>query len=108
MILNILHIASNLVFYKRTNYIEVNYQFNEVNITSRSMATSFANSNDQLSNIFTKSLKGPRIKHIYTKLSTSDLYVPAWKGVIYIYIYIYVCVCVCVCVRACVCASIVN
>ena len=38
------------------------------------MITSFVNSNDQLAYIFTKSLKGPRIKYICDKLSAYDLY----------------------------------
>ena len=34
------------------------------------------NSNDQLANIFTKSLRSPRIKYICDKLSAFDLYAP--------------------------------
>ena len=41
------------------------------------MTTSFVNSNDQLADIFTKSLTGPRIKYICDKLGVFDLYVPA-------------------------------
>ena len=32
------------------------------------MTTSFVNSNDQLADIFTKSLEGSKIKYIYNKL----------------------------------------
>ena len=56
-----LHIASNLVFYKRTKHIEVDYHFIQEKIASRCMTTGFVNSNDQLADIFTKSLQGPRI-----------------------------------------------
>ena len=41
------------------------------------MTTSFVNSNDQLVYIFTKSLRGPRIKYICDKLCAFDLYAPA-------------------------------
>ena len=45
--------------------------------TSLDMTTSFVNSNDQLTNIFTKSLRGPRIKYICNKLDAYDIYAPA-------------------------------
>ena len=38
------------------------------------MATNFINSNDQLTDIFIKSLKGPRIKYICNKLGAYDIY----------------------------------
>ena len=60
----VLHISSNLVFHKRTKYIEVDCHFIRENIASRCMTISFVNSNDQLADIFTKSLRGPRIKYI--------------------------------------------
>ena len=37
-------------------------------IASICMTTSFVNSNDQLANIFTKSLRDPRIKYVCDKL----------------------------------------
>ena len=46
-------------------------------IALRCMTTSIVNSNDQLADIFTKSLRGPRIKYICDKLSAFDLYAPA-------------------------------
>ena len=46
------------------------------------MATSFVNSNDQLADIFTKSLRGPRIKYICNKLGAYDIYAPALGGVL--------------------------
>ncbi|RVW13831.1 Retrovirus-related Pol polyprotein from transposon RE1 [Vitis vinifera] len=57
-----LHIASNPVFHERTKYIEVDCHFIREKIASGCVATSFVNSNDQLADIFTKSLRGPRIK----------------------------------------------
>ena len=41
------------------------------------MATSFVNLSDQLTDVFIKSLKGPRIKYICNKLGAFDLYAPA-------------------------------
>ncbi|RVX02576.1 Retrovirus-related Pol polyprotein from transposon TNT 1-94 [Vitis vinifera] len=71
-----LHIASNLVFHERTKHIEVDCHFIREKIASGCVATSFVNSNDQLADIFTKSLRGPRIKYICNKLGAYDVYAP--------------------------------
>nr|CAN74610.1 hypothetical protein VITISV_029330 [Vitis vinifera] len=72
-----LHIASNPVFYERTKHIEVDCHFIREKIASGCVATSFVNSNDELADIFTKSLKGPKIKYICNKLGAYDVYTPA-------------------------------
>ena len=72
-----LHIASNPIFHERTKHIEVDCHFIREKIASGCMATSFVNSNDQLADIFTKSLRGPRIKYICNKLGAYDIYAPA-------------------------------
>ncbi|RVW15160.1 Retrovirus-related Pol polyprotein from transposon RE1 [Vitis vinifera] len=72
-----LHIASNPVFHERTKHIKVDCHFIREKIASRCVATSFVNSNDQLADIFTKSLRGPRIKYICNKLGAYDIYAPA-------------------------------
>ena len=77
-----LHIASNPVFHERTKHIEVDCHFFREKIASGCVATSFVNSNDQLVDIFTKSLKGPRIKYICDKLGAYNIYAPAWGGVL--------------------------
>ncbi|RVX08923.1 Retrovirus-related Pol polyprotein from transposon RE2 [Vitis vinifera] len=68
-----LHIASNPVFHERTKHIEVDCHFIREKIESGCVATSFVNSNDQLADIFTKSLRGPRIKYICNKLGAYDV-----------------------------------
>jgi len=48
----------------------------EKKIISGDIKTKFVNSNDQLDDIFTKSLRGPSIDYICNKLDTYDLYAP--------------------------------
>ena len=73
----ILHISSNLIFRERTKYTKVDCHFIREKIASGCMTISFVNSNDQLADIFTKSLRGPRMKYICDKLGAFDLYAPA-------------------------------
>ena len=73
----VLLISSNPVFHERAKHVKVVYHFIREKIASGCMTSSFVNSNDQLTNIFTKSLKGPRIKYICDKLDAFDLYAQA-------------------------------
>jgi hypothetical protein len=61
--------------------IEIDCHFIREKILFRQIVTSFVNSNDQLADIFTKSLRGPRITYICNKLDAYDIYAPA-RGVV--------------------------
>jgi len=60
-----------------TKYIEINCHFIQEKIIPRDIKTKFVNPNDQLANIFTKSLRRLKIDYICNKLGTYDLYAPA-------------------------------
>ena len=69
-----LHISSDPVFHERTKHIKVDCHFIREKIASGCTTISFVNSNDQLADIFTKSLRSLRIKYICDKLGAFNLY----------------------------------
>ena len=69
-----IHISSNLIFHERTKHIEVDCHFIKEKIASGCMTTSFVNSKNQLADIFSKPLRGPRIKYMCDNLGVFDLY----------------------------------
>ena len=72
-----LHIASNPVFHERTKHIEIDCHFVREKLVEGVIKTEFVNSNDQLADIFTKSLKGPRVEYLCNKLGAYNIYAPA-------------------------------
>jgi len=71
-----LHIASNPVFHERTKHIEMHCHFVREKLLAKEICTEFVGSNEQLTDMSTKSLRGPKIELICSKLGTYNLYAP--------------------------------
>jgi len=69
-----LHIASNPEFCKSTKHRELDCHFIREKMLSKEVCTKFIGSNNQLPDVLTKSLRGPQIQFICSKLGTYNLY----------------------------------
>jgi hypothetical protein len=75
----VIYIASNLVFHERTNYIEVDCHFVREKTPSEEIETSLVRCNEQLTDIFTKTLNKAYYWSILNELGSINLYEPNLK-----------------------------
>jgi hypothetical protein len=81
-----LHIASNTISHEQTMHQRLiatshrDWLPLHLRLLSGRIVASFVDSNDQLTDIFTKSFRGLGISYICNKLDEYDIYAPTWGG----------------------------
>lgn len=66
----------------RTKYIEIDLHFIQEKFLSKEISTKFVNSNNQLAEFLTKSLREPKIQFTCSKLDAYNYYTPIRRRVL--------------------------